>query len=91
MKTYSTEVLSEITEHAKNLLSVTEIALIVDKTEAEFINDLETIPKVKKALVKGYLLQKSLINKSILKEAEQGSVPAQKDALKMLKNIENEY
>jgi hypothetical protein len=72
--------LEEIREHAQGLMSLGEIADILE-TE---IND----PEMLKAYDAGHLLAKAQVWKSVQKLAASGSGPAQELALKRIQTLE---
>lgn len=76
--------LQEIQEHAQGLMSVDEIAVILQIDICLLLNDFE----MSTAYNTGQLIAKAQVWKSIQKLAASGSGPAQELALKRIQSLE---
>lgn len=84
----SKEDLQSIEDFAGMLISIHDIAVILEKDVDDFISEYkDSDSSLYKAYMKGFLLTKASLNKSIIELASRNSSPAQTEALRMIKQI----
>jgi hypothetical protein len=84
----SEEVLKEIEEWGRKLLSPEEVAVIVGVDREKFLLDIqEQDTAICKAYWAGVYRTKAELNESVIKLARQGSSPAQTEVTKLLKQV----
>jgi hypothetical protein len=83
----NSEQLKEIEIHAGNLLSLDDIAIILEQDKNQLKSEFSKKGEVYKAYMKGYLLRKSLLNKAAIDQALSGSSPALQQVLKIIDNL----
>ena len=84
------EQLKEISSHAENLLSLSEISEIIEVNSDELHKEYDKKTEVYKAYRRGFLIVKSKLNKSAIQQAVAGSSPALNQVLKILEGLNNE-
>ena len=89
--TLTEEQLSDLTEHAGNLMKRSEICIIMGIDLNEFNDELENPESlVYEAYHRGILLTKEGVRKSVITLAKSGSSPAQTMAEKFLREVDSE-
>lgn len=81
------EQLKAISEHAENLLTLDEIAEVIEVKKEELIHEYSLKKEVYSAYRKGFLIVKSRLNKSAIQQAVAGSSPALNQVLKIIDNL----
>jgi len=79
--------LKEIEAHAGNLMSLEDIALIIEVDYKSLKAEYERKSEVFRAYQKGFLIRKSQLNKAAIDQAISGSTPALNQVLKIIENL----
>ena len=87
---FTTEQLNQISSHAENLLSIREIAEVIEVDPDALNNEYNKKDDVYRAYRKGFLIVKSKLNKSAIQQAVAGSSPALHQVLNILEVLNNE-
>ena len=86
----SEQQLKEIEIHAGNLMSLEDIAMIVEVDYNMLKTDYDRKGSVFKSYQRGFLIRKSQLNKAAIEQAISGSSPALNQVIKIIEVLNNE-
>lgn len=84
---FTEDLLKEIEVHAGNLMSLEDIAVIIEVDFNSLKNEFNKKTDVYKAYQRGFLIRKSQLNKAAIEQAISGSSPALNQVLKIIENL----